>query len=395
MAKSEVATERERERRFIVLRGGVNDSAVGNASFQTGTHRTMDSPPDAAASVGRGASPPGKVTVVRGRGAGGGRVRMIPCEVIECDPIRARREAEDPALPMLADSIHRHGILVPLTVRPRPEGYALIAGERRLRAARMLRMREVPCLVLPADDRLCAEFAVIESMQRRELDPFEQARVIGELIERTGLTREEAARQLSCSVSCVANKLRLLRLGEQEREVVRRHGLSERHARAVLRLADPALRASALRTVALERMSVAEAEEFVDRLARGDARVSNGSFQTSSLHTMGSPTGAAAPVGRGALPAGDPPPGAGAPVGRGPCPPPVSLRTTDLPSGAAAPVIRGDPPPPASRQVRDLRPVETSLLRAVETLRSAGVDARLARVDRDGRVEFTVVVPVG
>ena len=205
------------------------------------------------------------IKMIKGLATGGERVRMIPEENIGRNPFRPRRAGDDPGMETLKDSIRRHGLLTPLTVRPDGKGrYMLIAGERRLRAVRELGIGEAPCIVLPADDRLCAEFALIESMQRRELDMFEQAQAIENLIRIAGLTREEASRQLSCSPGCVSNKLRLLRMSGPEREIVRSAGLSERHARAALRLADPEARIEALRAMAEKGMSVVEAEDHVE-----------------------------------------------------------------------------------------------------------------------------------
>lgn len=207
------------------------------------------------------------ITMIKGHTTGGERIRLIERERIEGNPLRARGEVSERSLLPLADSIHRHGILVPLTVCcAEEEGrYILIAGERRLRAAAMLGLERVPCILLPHSERLCAEFAVIESLQNRELNMFEQAEGIERLITVCGLSREEAARRLSCSQSCIANKLRLLRLGARERELIVGRGLSERHARAVLRLPDPEVRLEVLREIADAAMSVAAAEELIER----------------------------------------------------------------------------------------------------------------------------------
>ena len=204
------------------------------------------------------------VTMIKGLATGGERVRMIKIAQISHDPLKIRREEDANALLRLKDSLHRHGILVPLTVRPWEGGYRLVAGERRLRAARELGFTEVPCVVFPADDRLCAEFALIESIHRRELDMFSQAEAINNLIGTVGLTREEAARQLSCSAGCISNKLRLLRFDREEREAILRGGLTERHARAVLRLGDKSARLRMIERIARDGMSVSRTEELVE-----------------------------------------------------------------------------------------------------------------------------------
>lgn len=206
------------------------------------------------------------ITEIKGCTTGGERVRLIGCSEISRNPIRLRDEIPDRSLLSLADSIHRHGILVPLTVcRSQGKGYVLVSGERRLRAAEILGIAEVPCIVLPHSERLCAEFAVIESLQNRELNIFEQAQAIERLITVCGLTREEAARRLSCSQSYIANKLRLLRLTEPERALIIERGLSERHARAALRIPDADERLRALRQIAASTMTVAAAEEMIEQ----------------------------------------------------------------------------------------------------------------------------------
>ena len=208
------------------------------------------------------------ITEIKGCTTGGERVRLIGCSEISRNPIRLRDEIPNRSLLSLADSIHRHGILVPLTVcraDAQGKGYVLVSGERRLRAAEMLGITEVPCIILPHSERLCAEFAVIESLQNRELNFFEQAQAIERLITVCGLSRDEAARRLSCSQSYIANKLRLLRLTEPERALIIERGLSERHARAVLRIPDADGRLSALKQIAASTMTVAAAEEMIER----------------------------------------------------------------------------------------------------------------------------------
>ena len=208
------------------------------------------------------------ITEIKGCTTGGERVRLIACGEISRNPIRLRDEIPDRSLLSLADSIHRHGILVPLTVCRADragQGYVLISGQRRLRAAELLGLQSVPCVILPHSERLCAEFAVIESLQNRELNFFEQAQAIDRLITVCGLSRDEAARRLSCSQSYIANKLRLLRLSEPERALIIERGLSERHARAVLRLNDPDERLAALREIAGSTMTVAAAEQMIEQ----------------------------------------------------------------------------------------------------------------------------------
>lgn len=191
--------------------------------------------------------------------------KIDPCS-ISPNPHQPRRFFAPDELSSLADSIRIHGIIQPLTVRKLEEGrYELIAGERRLRAALLLHMESVPCVVMEVDERQSAAMAIIENLQRRDLDMFEQAAAIASLIELCELTQEEVARQLSVSQSFVANKLRLLRYLPAERELILAASLSERHARTLLRI-PPDDRAEAIRTVIARHWNVAETEAYADRL---------------------------------------------------------------------------------------------------------------------------------
>ena len=164
------------------------------------------------------------------------RVQYISLAQLSPNPQQPRRSFDEAALRELADSIRAYGILQPLTVRRTPGGYQLAAGERRMRAARMAGLREVPCLVAQVDEQDAGMLALIENLQRRDLDCFEEAAAIARLISRYGLSQEQAAEKLGKSQSAVANKLRLLRLSPACRALLVEHGLTERHARCLLRL---------------------------------------------------------------------------------------------------------------------------------------------------------------
>ena len=153
-----------------------------------------------------------------------------------------------------------------MTVRQKGEHFELIAGERRLRAAKMAGLYEVPCIVMDVDMEKSGIIALIENIQRRDLDFVEEAQGIYQLIRLFGLSQEQAARRLGKSQSAVANKLRLLRLPEDVLERLRREELSERHARALLRLENPERQRQALDFIIDQRMNVAAAEEYVERL---------------------------------------------------------------------------------------------------------------------------------
>ncbi len=207
------------------------------------------------------------------------RVRMIfmlsPDE-ISPNPAQPRRFFTDDAILRLADSIRIHGIIQPLAVR-RPEGesgYELVAGERRLRAAKRLGLTEVPCVLMDADSEESAHMAIVENIQRENLNMFEQAEAIQTLIKVHCLTQEKIAQQLSCSQSYVANKLRLLRIPEEDKAEILAASLSERHVRALLRIKDPETRRHAMRTVIRKGMNVSSAEEYVDSLVESAGRSS-------------------------------------------------------------------------------------------------------------------------
>ncbi len=199
------------------------------------------------------------------------QIRMIPPASISPNPHQPRRFFEPDAIASLSDSIRRHGIIQPLTVRALDNGqYELIAGERRLRAAILLDMPEVPCVILEADEHQSAAMAIIENLQRENLNIFEQATAISSLIQTCSLTQEEVAARLSVSQSFVANKLRLLRYLPDEREMILSASLTERHARALLRLCGDD-RLTALREVIARRLNVAETEAYVDKLLTAPA----------------------------------------------------------------------------------------------------------------------------
>ena len=194
------------------------------------------------------------------------RVQYIPLGRIRPNPQQPRRSFDEEGLAELAASIRSCGILQPLTVRRAGEGYELVAGERRLRAARIAGLREVPCLVAQVGEEDSALLALMENLQRRDLDCWEEAQAIARLISRYGLSQEEAARRLGRAQPTVANKLRLLRPPEDVRALLRENGLTERHARALLRLQDPEVQRRAAGDMVRRGMNVAQAEAYVEKL---------------------------------------------------------------------------------------------------------------------------------
>ena len=194
------------------------------------------------------------------------RVRYIPINTVRPNPQQPRRSFDETALRELADSIRAYGILQPLTVRDRGGFYELVAGERRLRAARIAGLREVPCLVAEVGEEDAALLALIENLPRRDLDYMEEAAAIARLIGRYGLSQQQAADKLGKSQPAIANKLRLLRLAPPVIDCLRQYGLTERHARTLLRLTDPEQQLAAARHMGQRGLNVAQAEQYVDAL---------------------------------------------------------------------------------------------------------------------------------
>ena len=287
-----------------------------------------------------------------------GRIYSLPISAIEVSPYQPRREFEELSLFSLANSIREHGILQPLTVRrcvsstvsadklqteQTDETYQLICGERRLRAAISIGMKTVPCIILDADNRRAAELALIENLQRENLNLFEQAGAIAALIDMHAMTQEEIARALSVSQSYIANKLRVLRLTADEREIILSSHLTERHARAFLRIKDLELRRKTVRETARNGWNVAFTEQYIDRML--------------TEH----------PIPCGIQPNAD---------------------TKEPPSAETAPK-----PTHARNCIRgDLRLFFNTVERAVSTLREAGFSAEYQKSENDGTVTMTVTV---
>lgn len=191
-------------------------------------------------------------------------INQIEVLKIAPNPNQPRKVFNEENIIKLADSISQYGIIQPLTIRKIGDGYELVAGERRLRAAKELGFSHVPCVVIDINESKSAEISIIENLLREDLNMFEQAEAIQALIDTYELTQEQIAAKLSNSQSFVANKLRLLRYNSQEREMFLRNGLTERHARALLRVLDADLRAKILDKVTNEHLNVSATESLVD-----------------------------------------------------------------------------------------------------------------------------------
>ena len=195
-----------------------------------------------------------------------GRVIFLPPKAIRPNPQQPRKVFREEALSELAESIRRHGILQPLSVRRVGGGYELIAGERRLRAGILAGLTEIPCIVMQMDEKESGLTALVENLQRQDLDFIEQARGISRVMEEYAMSQEQAAQLLGKSQSSVANKLRLLRHSPPVLEALRRENLTERHARALLKLPTEPEKLRAIETISKLHMSVARTEQYIESL---------------------------------------------------------------------------------------------------------------------------------
>lgn len=196
-----------------------------------------------------------------------GQILLVEQESIVPNPNQPRLRFDFDELNGLAESIRNNGLLQPLTVRPSEDGrFELIAGERRLIAARMVGLSKIPCILMNVDDEKSAVFALIENIQRQNLGFFEEAIAIDKLIRDFGMSRDDVSKKLGKAQSTIANKLRLLSLTEEERLKIAQEGLTERHARALLRLEDGKMRARALGIIADKHLTVAESERMITQM---------------------------------------------------------------------------------------------------------------------------------
>ena len=214
-------------------------------------------------------------------------LRRVRISEISRNPNQPRRYFDPEAIATLAESIRQYGVLNPLTVRRTAGGgYELVAGERRLRAARVAGLTDVPCLLINADGEDSSVIALVENLQRRDLDFFEEANGFKRLIDQFGLTQEEAARKVGKTQSAVANKLRLLRLSQQNMELIRRNNLTERHARALLRLSEEADRINVTNYIIEHELNVSRTEEYIDEFLKAKEKPEPLPKQDSGRHVV-------------------------------------------------------------------------------------------------------------
>ena len=288
----------------------------------------------------------------------GSQIIFLPIDSIRPNRAQPRNRFDTNTMIRLADSVRRYGILQPLTVRcavPETQNrsmsdaqssklpYELIAGERRLRAAKLAGLTQVPCVVARADDALAAELAVIENLLREDLNMFEQARAFGRLIIRFSLTQEQIARKMSMSQSAVANKLRLLKLDETEQQMILAAGLTERHARAILRLPANEKRAEAIQYIVDRKCNVAATETYVEKCL-------------SSAHV------------------------------------PVESDEVEQPGINGAAMVGYDPDPCGKKKliIKDLRIFYNSLEHAVEILKKTGMNPTMERLEEEDKVTICI-----
>ena len=200
--------------------------------------------------------------------------QMLPIHKVEPNPDQPRQGFDPEELQSLADSIATHGVVQPLTVRELNNGYyQIIAGERRWRAARIAELREIPAVIIEADDRKVMELALIENLQRQDLNPVEEATGYQTLMQEYGLTQEDTAKQVGKSRPAVANALRLLNLSDKVLEMLRKGELSAGHARAILSLKTQKLQEAAAQKIAALGLSVRQAEQLCKNMSKEPAPV--------------------------------------------------------------------------------------------------------------------------
>ncbi len=194
----------------------------------------------------------------------GPRMLELPMDALRPGTHQPRKDFSEEELMSLAASIRENGILQPLLVRESNGGYELIAGERRLRAAKIAGLRTVPCVISDVGEEGAAFCALIENLQRQDLSFFEEAEGIASLIREFGISQSQAAQRLGKRQSTVANKLRLLRFSQTERELIGRYQLTERHARALLRIENEPVRMRLLQIAGEKGLNVAQTEALVE-----------------------------------------------------------------------------------------------------------------------------------
>ena len=211
------------------------------------------------------------------------RLVNVKIDEISPNPNQPRKTFDEYELHKLSESIKQNGIIVPLNVRKTAEGFELIAGERRLRAAKAAGLKKVPCVICGADDQTSAVYSIIENLQRADLSVFEQAEGISRLISEFGLTHADAAERLGLAQSTLSNKLRVLRLDKTERERITAARLSERHARALIRIENAEQRGEILNKIIAESMTAKECEDYIEAIVNPERSVNKKPVRKSGI----------------------------------------------------------------------------------------------------------------
>lgn len=194
------------------------------------------------------------------------QISRIPIERITTNPYQPRKVFDEDALQELASSIKEYGVIQPITVRRNfLGGYELISGERRLRASKLAGKTDIPCIVVDADENDSAIIALLENLQRADLTFMEEAEAIMHLVQEHKYTQEQIAQKLGKSQSAIANKIRILKLPESAKQIIKENGLTERHARALLRVPDEQLQSKILKTVCEKQLNVTQTDLLIDR----------------------------------------------------------------------------------------------------------------------------------
>lgn len=202
------------------------------------------------------------------------KITDIPLGRIEPNPSQPRRFFDIESLTELAKSIDEYGVIQPITVKKKSDGrFLIIAGERRYRASCMAKKRTIPAIIIDISEEKSAAIALLENLQRKDLTFFEEAEGYLKLINEYDMTQEELSEKLGKSQSAIANKLRLLKLDEEIRQKIFDAHLTERHARALLKLPNKKIAEKAIRLIVERNLTVAKTEKLIDKLASGDAEV--------------------------------------------------------------------------------------------------------------------------
>ncbi|MDO8685983.1 MAG: nucleoid occlusion protein [Clostridiales bacterium] len=268
----------------------------------------------------------------------------LPVNIIRPNPYQPRKQFTKPALDELCDSIKEYGVIQPINVRKIPGGqYELIAGERRLRASIQAGIEKIPAIILNVNENDSAVMALIENLQREDLTYLEEADGYNNLITDHGFTQEELARKIGKSQSTIANKIRLLKLSALVKKILNDNGLTERHARALLKLHDEQLQLKVLKYVCIKGLNVKKTEEIVEKAV---AKYSGSS---------GNPDANIKQTGAGIN---------GKETGR---------RITHA--------------------IKDIRIFVNTIKQGIEMMKKSGVNARAAQFDRGDFVEFVIRIP--